>query len=338
MFGILDLNLYDYSEKQARAERKLSRYADDDFNRIRDALWNTVQQAEVLVRELQETAAFIRPPSPHSILIVTVTKVEAQAVLKVFSQAASKKWTRKAIGSKTYYDLGIHGGASVFMVQSEMGIAGPAGALLTVRQAIQDLRPQAVIMCGICMAYAQTSRSWGIYWSPGSFSIMSLRKWIPGKVRHHGDRVTSAERLLDHFRSGDLEWAGASTHFGLMLSGEKLVNDSAFCDRLLQVEPEAVGGEMEGAGLYAAARDAKVDWILVKAICDWADGSKNDDAQSLAASNAAQFVLHVLELGGWSDSEQSIPLTQGITEIAQPTVPELPIKPTNIFNRTNLRP
>ena len=54
---------------------------------------------------------------------------------------------------------------------------------------------------------------------------------------------------------------------------------------------------MEGAGLYAAAREAKVDWILTKGICDWADGTKNDDAQPLAARNAAQFVLHVVRLG-----------------------------------------
>jgi nucleoside phosphorylase len=40
-----------------------------------------------------------------------------------------------------------------------------------------------------------------------------------------------------------------------------------------------------------------VDWILVKAICDWADGSKNDSAQVLAANNAANFVLYALLLG-----------------------------------------
>jgi hypothetical protein len=46
-----------------------------------------------------------------------------------------------------------------------------------------------------------------------------------------------------------------------------------------------------------------VDWILVKAICDWANGNKNDKAQPLAARNAAQFVLHVLQLGGWGGAE-----------------------------------
>ncbi len=240
--------------------------------------------------------------SPDNILIVTVTKVEARAVLDVFSQLAGVRWRRQVIGNKTYYNLGFHGGASVFMVQSEMGIATPGGALLTVRQAIQDLQPQAVIMCGIAFGLHPDKQQLGDilvakqiqYYEPQKLDVRL------GKIPR-GDRVTSSMRLLDRFRSGDIDWKGAPTHFGLVLSGEKLVNNLFFRDSLLISELEAIGGEMEGAGLYAAARDAKVDWILVKAICDWADGEKHDAAQLLAANNAAQFVLHVLRLGGWGE-------------------------------------
>jgi nucleoside phosphorylase len=208
------------------------------------------------------------------------------------------------IGNKTYYNLGVHGGAPIFMVQSEMGTTTPGGALLTVRKAIQDLQPQAVIMCGIAFGLHPDKQQLG-----DILVARQLQHYEPQKVDlkqgqiPRGDRATSAERLLDRFRSGDIDWRGASTHFGLVLSGEKLVNEPTFRDWLLKTEPEAVGGEMEGAGLYVATREAKVDWILVKAICDWADGTKNKDAQSQAARNAAQFVLHVLQLGGWSGSE-----------------------------------
>jgi nucleoside phosphorylase len=94
-----------------------------------------------------------------------------------------------------------------------------------------------------------------------------------------------------------MDWAGPQRHFGLVLSGEKLVNDPEFLKQLRKLEPDAIGGEMEGAGLYVAASEKKVDWILVKAICDWADGSKDDSAQVLAANNAANFVLYALQLG-----------------------------------------
>jgi nucleoside phosphorylase len=239
-------------------------------------------------------------------LIVTSTKVEAQAVLTTFSQLKDETWKRRAIENHTYYDLGITGGVPVFMVQSEMGIGTPGGALITARQAIQDLRPQAVIMCGVAFGLHSDKQALG-----DILIAKQIRYYEPQKVdpqRGHilrGDRITCAERLLDRFRSADIDWRGAQTHFGLVMSGEKLVNVASFRDWILEIEPEAIGGEMEGAGLYVAAREAKVDWILTKGICDWADGSKCDDAQPRAALNAAQFVFHVLHLGGWGRLEQS---------------------------------
>ena len=89
----------------------------------------------------------------------------------------------------------------------------------------------------------------------------------------------------------------------MILSGDKLVDDLDFRDQLRQFEQEAIGGEMEGAGLSAAAQRFKIDWILVKAICDWADGKKSiqkKQRQQLAAQNAALFTIHVLKQGGFT--------------------------------------
>ena len=77
-----------------------------------------------------------------------------------------------------------------------------------------------------------------------------------------------------------------------MLSGEKLIDDKDYRDHLVALQVEAVGGEMEGAGLYVASRH-KVDWIVIKAICDWADGKKKvnkNQRQKKAAKNAAEFL------------------------------------------------
>jgi hypothetical protein len=55
---------------------------------------------------------------------------------------------------------------------------------------------------------------------------------------------------------------------------------------------------MEGAGLYVASHHHKVDWIVIKAICDWADGEKGKNKsgrQKKAAQNAAQFLMHALQ-------------------------------------------
>src|SRR5205085_1221462 len=82
-----------------------------------------------------------------------------------------------------------------------------------------------------------------------------------------GDLVSVPIRPLDRFRAGAKDWSEPPhVHFGLILSGDHLVNNLAYREQLHQLEPEAIGGEMEGAGLYAAAQRRKVDWLLVKAI------------------------------------------------------------------------
>lgn len=249
------------------------------------------------------------PPMPV-VLIATVTKTESQAVLKTFSGATSRPWERKPIGDKTYFAFGQVGGADVLMVQSEMGSATPGGALLTIHNAIEDLHPVAVIMVGIGFGTKPDKQQMG-----DILVSRQLMDYEPGKVRSknkftpRGDRVTCSVALLDKFRTADFDWTGPSVHFGLILTGEKLVNDEGFRARLLKIEPEAIGGEMEGAGLYVAAQSARVDWILVKGICDWADSHKADNAQFQAAQNAAEFVLHTLKMTEWVESNHNHPTT-----------------------------
>ncbi len=232
------------------------------------------------------------------VLIVTATKVEAQEVLDQFTRTTGAKGEPCYIGRKTYYPLGDIGGVDLFMVQSEMGTSTPAGSLLTISKAIDAISPVAVIMVGICFGARPDNQEIGqILVSKQLHSYEPKRETVKGRISR-GDKVTASEALLDKFRSADLLWKGVPIHFGLILSGEKLIDNPVFLQELLEEEPEAIGGEMEGAGLYVAAHHACVDWIIVKAICDWADGKKNNKFQRKAAQNAVAFVLHVIQQGG----------------------------------------
>src|SRR3989440_6304796 len=82
------------------------------------------------------------------LLLVTATEVETWAVLNVFLPHNSI-FKQHYIGESTYFDLGVIGGARTFLVQSEMGAGGPAGASLVVYEGIKALSPSAVIMVGI---------------------------------------------------------------------------------------------------------------------------------------------------------------------------------------------
>lgn len=126
-----------------------------------------------------------------------------------------------------------------------------------------------------------------------------------------GDRATASTRLLNYCEDGELSWATGQSEvrFGLVLSGEKLLDHAPAVAELRAHAPEAIGGEMEGAGLYVAATHHTIDWVLIKAICDWADGHKGEDKtarQALAARNAASFALHVVARGGFAPEARGV--------------------------------
>ncbi|TMR21316.1 hypothetical protein ETD86_15535 [Nonomuraea turkmeniaca] len=107
--------------------------------------------------------------------------------------------------------------------------------------------------------------------------------------------------LLDRCQSARLARDGPKVHSGVMLSRSLLRNLPTARQKLIDANPDAIGGEMEGIGVYAAAAKEKVDWIVVKSICDWGM-SKNDDWHEIAARNAAEFVRDVLLNGGLDQS------------------------------------
>src|SRR5437660_5061246 len=94
------------------------------------------------------------------VLLVTATEVEARAVLNVFPRHGST-FGQRHIGDNTYFDLGVIGGARTFLVQSEMGAGGPAGATLVVHESIKALSPSAVIMVGIAFGLNQEKQRLG---------------------------------------------------------------------------------------------------------------------------------------------------------------------------------
>lgn len=263
------------------------------FNMIYMLYWNPKVKEEshnlVVHHKISPETETLNSP----ILIVTTNKVETRAVLKAFSTTAKK--SRKQIAGKIHYLLTAINHTPIYMVQCEQGTSTAGGALVTIQDAINHLDPKSVILCGIAFGLRKESQKMG-----DILISKQLTSYEPAKVdRDHGvmqrgDRVTASAKLINQCRSEEVDWKGPKLHFGNMLSGEKLVNDPTFCEQLLKIEPEAIGGEMEGSGLYVAANDANVNWIMIKAICDWADGNKDDTAQVSAARNAATFVHRVL--------------------------------------------
>lgn len=243
-------------------------------------------------------------PETCDVVIVTATDVETSAVREVFAaQDAPVLYGT----TNTYRDLGVHGGARVALVRApEMGAGGVGGATLTINDAVKELEPSSVILAGIAFGMEKGKQKIGDTLCATrviDYELVKVGTDDEGgnEVRPRGVNVPTSARLLGRFQDADTD-IDMTVHFGPLLSGDKLIDSVDLRDELRTLSPDAVGGEMEARGGYAAADRAKVDWIVVKAICDWADGKKRYKKamrQALAANNAAQFVRATLELGGF---------------------------------------
>lgn len=256
------------------------------------------------------------------VLLVTATRVESLAVLDAFKKVTKKASQPKYTDNKTFHDLGIVSGAHVLMVASEMGSGGIGASQTTVREGIQKYRPSAVISVGIAYGLRPDKHKMGDILVSTQLQQCDLQKIssLNGqlKITPRGDKAHASPRLIDRFKNADLSWDGAPVHFGLVLSGDKLVASAKFRDELKNIfSDEAIGGEMEGSGLYVSAHELNTAWIVAKAICDWGDENKDDSNQTTAAVNAVNFVIHVIEQGGLSAIEGSS-LSSGVEKTLKP--------------------
>jgi len=159
-------------------------------------------------------------------------------------------------------------------------------------------KPKLAIMCGI--AYGLKPEKQKIGDVLVSELITNYEPQRIGEVKHsRGLRIPSSEKLFKAF-SNIVNWQFktdenriVNIHKGQIISGEKLVDRKQYVEEFIESYPDAIGGEMEGAGFSLSAYSNKVDWIVAKSICDWGY-DKSDNYQKLAADCATSLVFHVL--------------------------------------------
>ena len=92
-----------------------------------------------------------------------------------------------------------------------------------------------------------------------------LAGWIKDNVKAYYDCIISSCFLVNHPKLKKEVFEAANTKLG---------------------KEAAIGYEMEGVPLYRACHDHKItEWIVVKAISDWGDGTKNKDEEQYFVSS-----------------------------------------------------
>lgn len=81
---------------------------------------------------------------------------------------------------------------------------------------------------------------------------------------------------------------------GLIISANILVNDKKLIQQMVADKPDALGYEMEGAGISYISNIFRNRWIMVKAISDWGFEKRNKE-QEEAAVKSYEFIFNVIE-------------------------------------------
>lgn len=254
------------------------------------------------------------------ILFVTANHNETKALLgnraKYFEYTQKKSLKKNDLNT---YNVGKFGAYEVvhFELRQQASIGADA-AVLSINNAIETWKPDAVILLGIAFGRDNSQQSIG-----DILVSTEVIDYESGKVRNTGfiptaSRPESGRILLSVFKDYSKTWnhkvrnRKAKVHFGPILSGDKVVDQQDFKQQLFKDFQTAIGGEMEGRGAYNACRNNNIsEWIIVKGICDWGENKQTNDKeklQLLAANSVVSFLYHIFkDQGAFSKLDKKKP-------------------------------
>ena len=232
------------------------------------------------------------------ILLVTATDLETEFTHKNLKPITGYTNIIQVFeGNYTYY-FGMFGLYKVAHVQCTMGSISRASSIMTVSTALTKLKSKIVVMVGIAFGVDDTSQKIGDVFISESIIPYNTKRVGSNKEISRGIEAQSSQILLDRFKNIK-DWDHITSQdkkseiiFTRLLSGEELVDNLEHRNNLIAKFSDSKGGEMEGAGVYSACGN-KIDWILVKGICDFADGEKgkNKSGNSYNSSPKPKFKI-----------------------------------------------
>jgi len=222
------------------------------------------------------------------ILIVTATQLETEMLHKILIPLSDEESIITIIKDQQTYYLGRLGKYAIIHVQcSHMGATAEGASILTITNSFNDwIGVLMVIMVGICFGIDNESQKIGDVLISDSIIPYNIRKVGKIKETPRGTALQSSRILSNIFRNLQQTWEHLNDKYGKanieicpLLSGEELIDNIQRRTQLTVENPTVRGGEMEGIGLASACNNKSIHWILVKGICDFADGNKGQDKQ-----------------------------------------------------------
>lgn len=204
------------------------------------------------------------------------------------------------------YYAGLYGSFIAVIVQTKnTGSLAVGAAVTTALNAIELLNPKIILMPGIAFGNKNKVKQIGDILIAKTIESYEQQRVEPDDTKtYRGKPVSTNKDLFEIFSiNNNYQFQLSKKHFnvniysGSLLSGEKLVDNEHYRDDLFNAFPDVIGGEMEGVGIGLISHCKSVPWLLIKAVCDWAEEkntpTKKSD-QELAAYAAMSFCHKIL--------------------------------------------
>lgn len=115
--------------------------------------------------------------------------------------------------------------------------------------------------------------------------IEKLGKWKPSNLIETKPEIT----IPDFERKGE-----SQIHKGYYVSGPPVVKNAKHKENILEHFKNTIAVEMEAAGCYEIAKKFNMEFMIIKAVCDWSNETKSKEWQPFCAALAAEFVVDYL--------------------------------------------
>jgi nucleoside phosphorylase len=237
------------------------------------------------------------------VLVLVVLDVERDAIIRAAADAGGPRAQPDTASEHAIFRLGRLGKVELLLAQATQGTVTPSSMMLTANDLIEELRPDYVVLAGICFGLWSRELDGGdqdlgdVVVSEYVQNVDHRRITTEHGVERtlwRGERVQATRALLTAFRAATHEWTGPRINVGTVLSANVLSDSAVFRADLRREFPEASAGEMELTGLYAAAANHRCGWIMAKGISDWGTGGLTDETRRAAAEAAAAFIIRAI--------------------------------------------
>lgn len=201
------------------------------------------------------------------------------------------------------YEIGKFGLYNVAYIHiDEQGYTNPASIPL-VGELVREISPIAVIMVGIAFGVDEQQQRIGDVLVSKKILSYDAEKIKDDFNVYKEDAKEPGFQLLNAFGDSDdwtyfIDGKRTAVHRGAILTGSKLISNFDFRNKLLDdfKAHTPIGGEMEAYGVYSICRLHGVsEWIIVKAICDWAyNKDENKEVyQQKASASAVDYCYYI---------------------------------------------